>query len=432
MWLYTHTHTHTGDLLENKNKINERDIGINASNFDVQLNKKLYDEIKSDVVGVGVPDDPKIIQKHTNNLKSNVPTSNSAITLVALVITIIVLLIIAGVTLAMVMGDSGIFGKASNAKENTQIETAKEIIKTQVLENELYKKTNDSEAKTDEELLAPVKEKLIQEGYTINEDDTITIGERTINIPEEIANVSSGSTTQKPTEPVISTETSCVGYYADIDGDGTVDGVIYADLAQGNTKGEQWANYVGKYSIPKITSNLRKYYISQESYEGDFESNPVVTATGTGGTTNRFYVMALSNIDENTYTWYKNAYGNINDYSTTTSEDFGKGKDNTTTIMKKWKTNEYGEQTLTDLWGRIQTEVEKGWFVPSRAEWSAFANELGIDKFNYNSDYKLKDSYWSSSLSYTTKAWSARFGNYSMDTYGVDDFYFNVRLSTRF
>ena len=33
-----------------------------------------------------------------------------------------------------------------------------------------------------------------------------------------------------------STEENFVGYYADIDGDGTVDGIIYADLLVGTTK----------------------------------------------------------------------------------------------------------------------------------------------------------------------------------------------------
>ncbi len=40
---------------------------------------------------------------------------NFGITLIALIITIIILLILAGVTLSMVMGDSGIFSKANNA-----------------------------------------------------------------------------------------------------------------------------------------------------------------------------------------------------------------------------------------------------------------------------------------------------------------------------
>ena len=44
---------------------------------------------------------------------------NKGVTLIALVITIIVLLILAGVALAMIMGDSGIFGKANKSSEKT-------------------------------------------------------------------------------------------------------------------------------------------------------------------------------------------------------------------------------------------------------------------------------------------------------------------------
>ena len=96
-------YTHTLSLLNNekeKNKIDNRDIYTNASNF-----------------GAG----------------------NTAITLIALIITIIVLLILAGVTLNMVMGESGIFNKANSAKEQTQKSTAEEIIKLAVLENEANK-----------------------------------------------------------------------------------------------------------------------------------------------------------------------------------------------------------------------------------------------------------------------------------------------------
>ena len=131
---------------------------------------------KSNVVGVGVPDDPLKKKKYTNKLMSNIqhqnsnlkiPISNSAITLIALIITIIVLLILAGVTLSMVMGESGLFGKANKAKEQTQISTAKEIIRMQVLENEAYKSTNDPKAKSDEELLQSIEDKLTEEGFKI-------------------------------------------------------------------------------------------------------------------------------------------------------------------------------------------------------------------------------------------------------------------------
>ena len=119
--------------------------------------------------------------------------SNSAITLIALIITIIVLLILAGVTLSMVMGESGIFSKANNASEQTKISNAKEIIRMQVLENELNKKTKDANAKSDEDLQVDVETKLTEEGYKV-EEGKIKIGDTEINIAEEIANASSGET----------------------------------------------------------------------------------------------------------------------------------------------------------------------------------------------------------------------------------------------
>ena len=57
--------------------------------------------------------------KLTNN-------TNNGITLIALVITIIVLLILAGVTIATLMGDNGILTKANDAKKETEIAEVKE------------------------------------------------------------------------------------------------------------------------------------------------------------------------------------------------------------------------------------------------------------------------------------------------------------------
>ena len=60
--------------------------------------------------------------------------SNAAITLIALIITIIVLLILAGVTLNMVMGENGLFGKANNAKNKTEVAQYEEELRMCVLE----------------------------------------------------------------------------------------------------------------------------------------------------------------------------------------------------------------------------------------------------------------------------------------------------------
>ena len=68
--------------------------------------------------------------------------SNAAITLIALIITIIILLILAGVTLNMVMGENGIFGKANNAKNKTEVAQYEEELRMCVLEIQADEATN--------------------------------------------------------------------------------------------------------------------------------------------------------------------------------------------------------------------------------------------------------------------------------------------------
>ena len=73
-------------------------------------NMKIYNKVKSNILA--------------SNLEH--PTSNTAITLIALIITIIVLLILSGVTLSMVMGESGIFGNANWTKFVTEFSNVEE------------------------------------------------------------------------------------------------------------------------------------------------------------------------------------------------------------------------------------------------------------------------------------------------------------------
>ena len=57
---------------------------------------------------------------------------NKGITLIALVITIIVLLILAGVTIATLTGDNGIITRTNQAKEETEKAGAKEKVQMEV------------------------------------------------------------------------------------------------------------------------------------------------------------------------------------------------------------------------------------------------------------------------------------------------------------
>ena len=65
---------------------------------------------------------------HKKKVRRNLKMSNNkGITLIALVITIIVLLILAGVSIAMLTGDNGILTQGTNASADTKVAEAKEI-----------------------------------------------------------------------------------------------------------------------------------------------------------------------------------------------------------------------------------------------------------------------------------------------------------------
>ena len=59
------------------------------------------------------------------------------ITLISLVITIIVLLILAGVSIAMLTSENGILNQARMAKEETEISSEKEAIQLMMINKEM-------------------------------------------------------------------------------------------------------------------------------------------------------------------------------------------------------------------------------------------------------------------------------------------------------
>ena len=136
---------------------------------------------------------------------------------------------------------------------------------------------------------------------------------------------------------------SGVGYYADTDGDGTPDGIIFEDFKKGGSG--SWGGT--DYTISTVTG-LKEYYVSKTNYNGPFGTKNVLSARGSGNA--RFNVMALS------------------DYNNSATYTFSNAKGITS-----------GE-----------------WRVPTKIEWAAFGGELGITTSNY-SGYGLKATYWSSS-----------------------------------
>ena len=355
------------------------------------------------------------------------------ITLIALAVTIIVMLILAGVTIAALTSENGIINQASKVKETSKVAKTEEEAKLEYSNLILEKQMEGHGEETE---LSDVIGKLEENGYETTEKDGknyIKIGEYYYEIKLEneqvsIAREKTEGITGGSSGTIASNSESYVGYYADVNKDGKVDGIIYADLLYGKV------NPLGTYTMEteKITAEAaKKYKVSEEDYTNALGgTNKIITPDGSGA--DRFYVMSLSDIGTTDYTWYKNANGKMN--ASDTQTEFGKGKSNTTTINGKWLANDaegYGLQDANDMWGQIQKEISDGWFVPSKAEWSAFAGELGIPTGNYSSR-GLKDNYWSSSQGSTFGAWGTFFGHGSMGHYGV---YFKglyVRLSTTF
>ena len=394
------------------------------------------------------------------------------ITLITLVVTILIIIILSSVTINMVLGDNGLLKQAELAKDMT----ANSIVAEKDEMNELLKEyanlmAEDSESPLPEEpdepadTTAPTVNIAVGEitqtsiAITVNATDdsgeiasykyyingtlkdTLTTNSYTftgltagtsytikVEAFDKANNKGENSTSATTTRAVIPTTDSYVGYYADIEGDGTVDGIIYADLAKGNTGDGQWTDSDGNYTIP-VKTNLKDYFISKESYTDDFGTKDVLTPVeGQSGKNDRFYIMALDDIDGSMHYWYYSAYGKM---SIDTDTAFGTGKTNTQTMISQWNSNKYSPQNNNDMWKLIQAQASKGWFVPSKEEWSAFGEELGITKSNY-SKKGLSDWYWSSSQSDTSRAWDASFINgYMLIHYGVNFSYY-VRLSATF
>ena len=123
----------------------------------------------------------KNAQKTREKERKKLAKRNSGITLIALVITIIVLLILAGVSIAMLTGENGILTRANDAKVETRAGTVEEKVNLWKTEKKMAEHTKQ-EVKEEEQMLQELlDEKLVYENEINRENKIITIEDRQIS-----------------------------------------------------------------------------------------------------------------------------------------------------------------------------------------------------------------------------------------------------------
>jgi len=118
---------------------------------------------------------------------------NKGITLIALVITIIVLLILAGISIAIIMGNNGLLTRSSGAKEETQKGEIEERIRLVYSEWQISKNV-DNFPKSLEEILEKEFEEVVN-----NNDGTWILDEIKVSINEETGKILVGEKVKETT-----------------------------------------------------------------------------------------------------------------------------------------------------------------------------------------------------------------------------------------
>jgi len=112
----------------------------------------------------------------------NNKTKNRGITLIALVVTIIILLILAGISIMMLTGDNGILTRAGEAKESTEVEQIIEEARLDILAKQSTKLKDELTEEELEGILTPKYGTLSDEEENIL-DKTLTTKNGKYQIP---------------------------------------------------------------------------------------------------------------------------------------------------------------------------------------------------------------------------------------------------------
>ena len=177
--------------------------------------------------------------------------NKKGITLIALVVTIVVLLILAGVTISLLLDENGIIAKSKDARTETRVSQIEDEVGMWKQHNFINKESNQAQESADTMLASLISRKLLTEDEIDREQELITIKKKDGTIVKEI---SYGNVTINITKTPATEKSGAVVLTVD-----SVDGLTKIDVSQGN---EELNNFVNSLSEEQKKKIIRNVYIN--------------------------------------------------------------------------------------------------------------------------------------------------------------------------
>ncbi len=179
--------------------------------------------------------------------------NKKGITLIALVVTIVVLLILAGVSISLVLDNNGIIGKSKDARLETRASQVEDEIGLWKQSNFIKKESNQAQESADTVLASLISRKLLTEDEIDREQELITIKKKDGSIVKEI---SYGSVTINISKTPATEKASAVLLQVD-----SVIGITIPNIDMSNGE-EELNNFVNSLSEEEKKEAIRKVYIN--------------------------------------------------------------------------------------------------------------------------------------------------------------------------
>ena len=177
--------------------------------------------------------------------------TQKGITLIALVVTIVVLLILAGVTISLLLDENGIIAKSKDARTETRVSQIEDEVGMWKQHNFINKESNQAQESADTMLASLISRKLLTEDEIDREQELITIKKKDGTVIKEISyssvtiNISKTPATEKSGAVVLTVTAT-----------GTI--IPNIDMSNGN---EELNNFVNSLSEEQKKEIIRNGYI---------------------------------------------------------------------------------------------------------------------------------------------------------------------------